>query len=52
MILFTILLCILLGLAVSTFIGGLAFLIVYGDIIIFVLIVVWIIKKIVKKKKG
>ena len=37
--------------AITTLIGGAGFLILYGDVIVFALILIWIIKKIFTKKK-
>ena len=55
MILFTILLLILLILTVVTVlaisIGGSAFIVIFGDVIVCIFIIVWIIKKIFFKKK-
>ena len=56
MITFIILLATLLALALVAFIlfsvGGIAFLVVFGDVIICTLIIVWIVKRIFGKRKG
>lgn len=55
MILFTILALVALFLIIFTVvavsIGGAVFVIIFGDIIVCIAIIVWIIKKILKKKK-
>ena len=55
MILFIILLLmftVLLGITISSIVvGGLAFLLVFGDVILFVLIIVWIVKRLTGKNK-
>lgn len=55
MILFIILLlmfAVLLGITISSIVvGGLAFLLVFGDVILFVLIIVWIVKRLTGKNK-
>lgn len=55
MILFMILLIMLLIIGViavlAISVGGSAFILVFGDLILCVLIIVWIIKKLIKKKK-
>lgn len=55
MILFTILLITLLVLAIivtfSIGIGGAAFIVVFGDVIVCMLVIVWIMKKILKRRK-
>lgn len=55
MILFTILALVALFLIIFTVvavsIGGAAFIIIFGDIIVCIAIIVWIIKKIMKRKK-
>lgn len=54
MILFTVLLLIALFLIIFTVgavaVGGAAFIIVFGDVIICIAIIAWIIKRIIKKK--
>ncbi len=52
MITLLILLICIIGLAIFLIVGGLGFLLTFGDVIIGVTIVVLIIKAIIKKKKG
>ena len=46
-------LCILIGLIVLTIVGviGTGFLLVFGDLIIFILIMLWILKRLFRKKR-
>ena len=55
MILFTILLFALVIVAVTTLIpiliGGAGFIIVFGDVIVCALFIIWIVKRLIKKRK-
>ena len=46
----TLLLSVITVLAVA--VGGTAFIILFGDVIVCIFIIAWIIKRIIKKKKG